>query len=75
MITQALSTTWTSLSCLLPSRIWGSPEGRKLDSGIVNPLKHLILDLSQVEFWVGQDAEKEVLWTGERLKRRFLDVA
>jgi len=36
-------------------------------------LKHSFLDLSQVAFWDGQDAENEFNVTCEPLKHRFLD--
>jgi len=39
-----------------------------------DPLKHRILDFTQVAFWVGQEENNEFPVPGDHMKHRFLDL-
>jgi len=62
-----------SLSGLQPSRILGCQVAENEFQVTYEPLKHRVLDFTQVAFWDGQEEENEFLVPGDNWKHRFLD--
>jgi len=59
MSSQYLATTRKLAFLIHPSRIWAGPEAENKVKVPCEPLEQRILELNQVAFWDGQDAENE----------------